>query len=64
MNTLSFSRKTILAVAVVALAFISWQLADVFPLVFGMMVVAATLNALMKPFIHLTGLSRRMHWAP
>ncbi len=60
MNTLSFSRKTILAVAIVALAFISWQLADVFPLVFGMMVVAATLNALMKPVIHLTGFSRRI----
>ncbi|MFT0546235.1 AI-2E family transporter [Allopusillimonas ginsengisoli] len=60
MAEMSFTRKTLIMAAAIALGILFWLLADVFALAFGMVVVAATLDAIMRPVVRRTGWPRRI----
>lgn len=60
MAEMSFTRKTFMVAAALALGILFWLLSDIFALAFGMVVVAATLEAMMRPVLRRTGWPRRV----
>ncbi|GGX27906.1 AI-2E family transporter [Pigmentiphaga litoralis] len=56
----TLARQTFVVLCLAALFFLAWQVRDVFILVFGIVLAAATLDALQRPLVQKWGWSRRV----